>query len=141
MTGNLTLRQALTCARRGWPVFPCAGKHEIRLHDHGRAEHCGQCRCAQRLRRPCLARRAAHPVEWHPDHVDLRLARRVPGGRRCPHHVLPGHSGRLEISGRLFCPTPTEPASAQLRLTEVQILDLLILSAQVVFELSGGPRK
>src|SRR5262249_29291508 len=54
-------------------------------------------RCAQRLRRAGLARGTAHTVERDPDHVDQRLARCVPGGRRFPHHVLPVSSAVLAL--------------------------------------------
>jgi hypothetical protein len=35
MTGNLTLRQALAYARRGWPVFPCQPGQKIPATAHG----------------------------------------------------------------------------------------------------------
>jgi hypothetical protein len=35
MTDNLTLRQALTYARRGWPVFPCLPGEKIPATAHG----------------------------------------------------------------------------------------------------------
>jgi hypothetical protein len=35
MTGDLTLRQALACARRGWPVFPCLPGKKLPATAHG----------------------------------------------------------------------------------------------------------
>jgi hypothetical protein len=35
MTDDSTLRQALACARRGWPVFPCQPGHKIPATAHG----------------------------------------------------------------------------------------------------------
>ena len=35
MTDDSTLRQALACARRGWPVFPCQAGQKIPATAHG----------------------------------------------------------------------------------------------------------
>ena len=35
MTDDLTLRQALAYARRGWPVFPCLEGQKVPATQHG----------------------------------------------------------------------------------------------------------
>ena len=115
---HLQQRPLVEQSRADGALSDWAGKHQIRLHGHIRAKYRRQARGAQCLRRTGLARGTAHAVERHPDHVDQRPARYIPGGRRFPHRVLPAIAGQLERAAAVVSdPTKPRPAPSSERIS------------------------